>query len=53
MTATCDDAPETASEKKFRNVNNGAETDGVRRRGLVTALRAHRKLSAEPRRYAS
>jgi NADPH-dependent stearoyl-CoA 9-desaturase len=52
LTATCDDAPETASEKKFHNVNNGPETVGARRRGLVTALRAHRKLSAEPRRYA-
>lgn len=53
LTATCDDAPETSSEKKFHNVNNGPETGGVRPRGLVTALRAHRKLSAEPRRYAS
>lgn len=53
LTATCDDAPETSSEKKFHNGNNGPETGGVRPRGLVTALRAHRKLSAEPRRYAS
>jgi fatty acid desaturase len=52
LTATCDDAPETASEKKFHNVN-GPETGGVPPRGLVTALRAHRKPSAEPRRYAS
>jgi NADPH-dependent stearoyl-CoA 9-desaturase len=57
LSATCDDAPETASEKRFRNVNNGSEVprDGedVRRRGLVTALRDHRKLtSAQARRYA-
>lgn len=45
LTATCDDAPETASEKKFHDAN-GFETGDVRRGGLVTALRAHRKLSA-------
>jgi fatty acid desaturase len=57
LSATCDDAPETASEKRFWNVTNGSEapcdTD-VQRRGLVTALRDHRKLaSVRARRYAS
>jgi len=54
LSATCDDAPETASEHKFRNANKCPESplggDGVRRRGLVTAIRAHRnrRLSSEP-----
>jgi hypothetical protein len=57
LSGTCDDAPETASEKRFRNVNNGSEVprngEDVGRRGLVTALRDHRKLtSAQARRYA-
>ncbi|HEY9303513.1 MAG TPA: acyl-CoA desaturase [Mycobacterium sp.] len=46
LSATCDDAPETASENKFRNVKGRSDLPrvdgGVRRRGLVTALRAHR-----------
>jgi fatty acid desaturase len=57
LSATCDDAPETASEKRFRNVKTGSEGprvgEDVRRRGLVTALRDHRRLtSAQARRYA-
>ncbi len=46
LSATCDDAPETASEKRFRYAKNGSETrdgDDLRRRGLVTALREHQK----------
>ncbi|HEY2503839.1 MAG TPA: fatty acid desaturase [Mycobacterium sp.] len=43
LTATSDDAPETASENKFRNVNAPyVLRDGTgdrRRRGLVTAIR--------------
>ena len=41
LTATSDDAPETASERKFSNVDvRRAPTDGIgeRRRGLVTAI---------------
>ena len=58
LSATCDDAPETCSEKRFRNVTNGSATthdnDDVPRRGLVTALRDHRMLaSTRARRYAS
>ena len=57
LSATCDDAPETASEKRFRIVKNGSEVprdgEGVRRRGLVTALRDHRKVASDrARRYA-
>jgi NADPH-dependent stearoyl-CoA 9-desaturase len=43
LTATSDDAPETASEHKFRNVDTLCEPSGgigdTRRRGLVTAIR--------------
>jgi fatty acid desaturase len=43
LTATSDDAPETASENKFRNVDapyaSGDGTGDRRRRGLVTAMR--------------
>jgi NADPH-dependent stearoyl-CoA 9-desaturase len=43
LTATSDDAPETASEHKFRNVDTHCiPSDGIgdtRRRGLVTAIR--------------
>src|SRR6202011_5314450 len=58
LSATCDDAPETASEKRCRNVKNGSEAhrdgENVRRSGLVTALRDHGKpASARARRYAS
>jgi fatty acid desaturase len=46
MTATSDDAPETASENKFRNGNQLPELSPVggdlRRRGLATAILAHR-----------
>lgn len=46
LSATSDDAPETASERKFRNVAKRSHIsgvgDGVRRRGLATALLAHR-----------
>ena len=46
LSASCDDAPETASENKFRNVKKRSELprvgDDVRRRGLATALLAHR-----------
>jgi NADPH-dependent stearoyl-CoA 9-desaturase len=46
MTATCDDAPETASENKFRDVNQRPESsfigDDLGRRGLSTAILAHR-----------
>src|SRR5271168_3194051 len=56
LSATCDDAPETASEKRFRNDMNGSEAprDGayVPQHGLVTALRAHRKLASARARYA-
>ena len=58
LSATSDDAPETASEKKvqvrqerIRSTPQRRRT--WRRRGLVTALRDHRKLtSAQARRYA-
>jgi hypothetical protein len=47
LSASCDDAPETASENKFRNIKKRSDFphvgDGVRRRGLATALLAHRK----------
>jgi len=43
LTATSDDAPETASENRFRNVDaphvSGDGTGDRRRRGLVTAIR--------------
>ena len=46
MTATSDDAPETASENKFRDVNQRPESsfigDDLGRRGLSTAILAHR-----------
>jgi fatty acid desaturase len=44
--ATCDDAPETASERRFRNVAKRSHisgvSDNVRRRGLATAIVTHR-----------
>jgi fatty acid desaturase len=47
LSASCDDAPETASENKFRNVKKQSDLPrdaaDVRRRGLATALLAHRK----------
>jgi fatty acid desaturase len=57
LSATCDDAPETASEKKFRDIRNGSrvlcDESDVQRRGLVTALRDHRTLTSDrTRRYA-
>lgn len=46
LSASSDDAPETASENKFRNVKKRSDSsrvrDGVRRPGLATALHAHR-----------
>jgi NADPH-dependent stearoyl-CoA 9-desaturase len=46
LVATSDDAPETASEDKFRNVKKrpdlSAVGDDVQRRGLATALLVHR-----------
>jgi fatty acid desaturase len=46
LSATCDDAPETASEHRFRNLakrlHHSGVDDDVRRRGLATALLAHR-----------
>jgi NADPH-dependent stearoyl-CoA 9-desaturase len=54
LSANSDDAPETASEHRFRNVNNRPESslagEDVRRRGLATAILAHRnrRLSREP-----
>jgi NADPH-dependent stearoyl-CoA 9-desaturase len=46
LSASCDDAPETASENKFRNVMKRSDLPrvghDVRRRGLATALLAHR-----------
>jgi NADPH-dependent stearoyl-CoA 9-desaturase len=46
LSATSDDAPETASENKFRNVTIRSDLSGVgddvSRRGLATAILAHR-----------
>ena len=46
LSATSDDAPETASENKFRNANKRPESlsvgEDVRRSGLATAILAHR-----------
>ena len=46
LVATSDDAPETASEHRFRNVPEPSDISGVsndmRRRGLATAILAHR-----------
>ena len=46
LSATCDDAPETASENKFRNVVKRSHAPGAaddaQRQGLVTAIFAHR-----------
>jgi hypothetical protein len=43
LTATSDDAPETASENRFRNVDapyvSGEGHGDTRRRGVVTAIR--------------
>lgn len=55
LSATSDDAPETASEDRFRNDANRAHFSGVgddvRRRGLATAILAHsnRRRSANSR----
>src|ERR1700747_1597025 len=47
LSASCDDAPETASENKFRNVKKQSDLPrdaaDVRRRGLATALLAPRE----------
>ena len=46
LSATSDDAPETASEDKFRNVEAlhlpGGSDDNARRRGLSSAIRTER-----------
>ena len=42
LTATSDDAPETASEHRFRNKPQRSHAPGVRRRGLATAILALR-----------
>jgi fatty acid desaturase len=43
LSATCDDAPETASEEKFRDApSRSGVGDGVQRHGLATALLARR-----------
>ena len=51
MSATSDDAPETASENKFRDVNQrpGSSfiSDDLGRRGLSTAILAHRNRAEE------
>lgn len=57
LSATCDDAPETASENRFRSAaDRSGSTDhdmDDRRRGLATALRLQRELATEgSRRYA-
>ncbi|WP_343710693.1 fatty acid desaturase [Mycobacterium sp.] len=53
LSATSDDAPETASEEKFRDVATRSDSsgagDGVRRRGLATAIRARRDARRAPR----
>jgi NADPH-dependent stearoyl-CoA 9-desaturase len=40
LTATSDDAPETASERRFRYAAQRSHVPGVRRRGLATAILA-------------
>jgi linoleoyl-CoA desaturase len=57
LTATSDDAPETSSERKFRDVRANVglpaiTTDPItgRRRGLLTALRAHAEHAVAARR---
>lgn len=42
LTATSDDAPETASEHRFRNRSQRAHVPGAGRRGLATAILALR-----------
>jgi NADPH-dependent stearoyl-CoA 9-desaturase len=54
LTATCDDAPETASEYKFRNVDapyvSGDGNGDTWRRGLVTAIR-DRQIRRQSRKF--
>jgi fatty acid desaturase len=54
LTATSDDAPETASEYKFRNVDalyvSGDGNGYTRRRGLVTAIR-DRQIRRQSRKF--
>jgi NADPH-dependent stearoyl-CoA 9-desaturase len=54
LTATSDDAPETASENKFRNVDapqvSGNGTGDRRRRGLVTSIR-DRQIRRQSRKF--
>jgi fatty acid desaturase len=54
LTATSDDAPETASEDRFGDVTKRLEPssvgdDGARRRGLVTAILDRKKLDRKNR----
>ncbi|MCV7413574.1 fatty acid desaturase [Mycobacterium florentinum] len=42
LTATSDDAPETASEYRFRNTSQRSHVPGAARRGLATAILALR-----------
>jgi NADPH-dependent stearoyl-CoA 9-desaturase len=55
--ATCDDAPETASEDRFRNVaklpRGSRAADDVRRQGLATAISAHRNPGQPGRRLSA
>jgi NADPH-dependent stearoyl-CoA 9-desaturase len=55
LTATSDDAPETASEHRFRNVAKRSHISGasgdVRRRGLATAILAHRDQRLSEKHY--
>jgi fatty acid desaturase len=55
LTATSDDAPETASEHRFRNVAKRSHSSGVSddlgRRGLATAILAHRDQRQPKKQY--
>jgi NADPH-dependent stearoyl-CoA 9-desaturase len=57
LSATCDDAPETASEGRFRNVAklpyvSGAAHD-IQRQGLATAIFAHRNQGESGKRLSA
>jgi fatty acid desaturase len=55
LTATSDDAPETASEHRFRHVAKRSHSSGVSddlgRRGLATAILAHRDQRQPKKQY--
>jgi fatty acid desaturase len=55
LRATSDDAPETASEHRFRNVAKRSHSSGVSddlgRRGLATAILAHRDQRQPKKQY--